>query len=274
MAAEPIARVKLTSLPPPEASGPQRPVGVRRLAGETQHPDDVELEAPFGRRLALHFQAFGQAYHAELTLHDALFEAGAVTHAGDDEHGRPAVRVPRAYAYTGRFLDGGWIRATVHDAETVHALWLDRANRRVSMLVPVALYEGTAPHVARHAAGRGARMLAFHIEDMLSTSNDPHDRALLQRWLGPRVFGGGGAAREAAPRPVEDVAETPSTGMGMGGARGRAAQSLADTILEHAVLNTSAPYGLMFGCPSSIYRAAIGVACDAGYFKVRNEGRR
>lgn len=256
--AEPVARVQLTSLPPPAPSGKQRPVGVRRLASEVENAQDVELEAPFGRRLALHFQAFGEEYHAELTLHDALFEAGAATHADND------VRVPRAYAYTGRFLDGGWIRATVHDPETVHAMWLDKTNGRVSMLVPVSLYEGSAPHVARDALSKGGRMLAFHLEDMASISHDPHDRALLEQWLGPHVFGGR-PPRAAAPQPVETAA-TKASSVGF---KGRAAQSIADSALQNAVLNTSVPYGLMFGCPSIIYKAAIGVAVDAGYFKVR-----
>jgi hypothetical protein len=263
LAAEPVARVKLTGLP----SGQQQHVGARRQAGEADGTQDVvELEAPFGRKLALHFNAFGQDYHAELTLHDALFEAGAVTHT-DDEHGSAAVRAPRAYAYTGRFLDGGWIRATVHDAETVHAMWLDKTNGRVSMLVPVSLYEGSAPHVARDAASRGGRMLAFHLEDMASISHDPHDRALLEKWLGPHVFGR--PPREAAPRPMEAMAMAEGSSTAGMGHRGRATQSLAGSVIQNAVLNTSAPYGLMFGCPSTMYKAAIGVAVDAGYFKVR-----
>lgn len=269
LAAEAVARVQLTQLPAPKSSGPDKYVGARRLLGEAGvSEEDAELEAPFGRRLALAFNAFGQDYHAELMLNDALFEPSAVTHTYD-EHGSPIVRRPLATAYTGRFLDGGWIRATVHDDETIHALWLDKSNRRLSMLVPADTYEHNAPFVAAHARARGGRMLAFHLEDMGSLQ-DIHNRALIEKWLGPHVLGH--AARPKVPDPLPKAMlcnETMTTRFG----GGRGLQSFADSVMENGVVNTLAPYGLMLGCPSTLYRAAIGLAVDAGYTKVRKMER-
>ncbi len=259
-----MPRVHLTRLPGPEPSGPDQKVGARRLLGEPGVSEaEAELEAPFGRRLALAFEAFGQQHHAELTLHEELFEPGAVM-LSYDEAGNEVARRPQAAAYTGRFLDGGWMRATIHDDETIHALWLDRANGRLSMLVPADSYERKAPHVAAYARASGGRMLAFHLHDMAALQDD-HDRALIEQWLGPRVFDA--QARPAAPEPLGKAAQALIRNETMGGGRGL--QSFADSVLENAVLNTLAPYGLMLGCPSTIYRAAIGVAADVGYTKVR-----
>jgi hypothetical protein len=268
LSAEAVPSVKLTRLPSSEPSAPGEHVGNRRrLLGEAGVSEaEAELEAPHGRRLALAFRAFGQDHHAELTLHDALFEAGAVTHTYD-EHGNPVVRKPLAAAYTGRFLDGGWMRATVHDDETIQALWLDKANGRLSMLVPADTYEQKAPHVAAYARANGGRMLAFHLKDMAALQG-AHDRALLTQWLGPHVFQE--TPRPEAPEPLDEKAKALVRNETMN--RGRGLQTFADTILENAVLNTLAPYGLMLGCPSTIYRAAIGVAADAGYTKVRGRG--
>ena len=260
-----MASVGLTRLPSPEPSVPGQPVGHRRLLGDAGISDaEAELEAPFGRRLALAFRAFGEDHHAELTLNEQLFEPGAVTHA-TDEAGHPVVRRPAAVAYAGRFLHGGWIRATVHDDATVHALWLDKPRGRLSLLVPADAYARQAPEVAAYAQRGGGRMLAFHLEEMLGAQEDPHDRALLEKWLGPHVFNR--SPRPDAPDPgVAGMVRNETMGGGGGGVRGL--QSFADTILESAVLNTLAPYGLMLGCPSTLYRAAIGVAVDAGYTKV------
>ncbi len=266
--AEAVPRVHLTPLPSPQAA-PGQGVGVRRLLGETTDAAEAELDAPFGRRLALRFAAFGQEHHVELKLHEALFAKGAVARSTNPD-GTEVVERPEAVAYTGTFLDGGWIRATVHDDETVQAMWLDKTRGQVNLLVPAHLYEHTAPHVHRHAEVHGGRMLAFHLHDM---DNSEHDRALLAQWLGHQVMDPTPRAPLAEmPPPLTDAASSYSVAnmtrhhQEEKDSKGRKLQTLS-SVLVNALARSLSPYGLMAACPSTLYSAKLGVAVDAGYIR-------
>lgn len=258
-------------------------MGVRRLLHEVYDERDAELEAPFGRRLALNFEAFGREHHAELWLNDALFEEGAVSRYTTEE-GEEVVERPRAVVYTGTFLDGGWIRATVHEHDVISAMWLDKTHGQVSMLVPAHQYETTLPAVAARAAEQGGRMLAFHLHEM---DHSEHDRELLSQWLGHHLLD---------PTPREGLPEIPppltsgssvdsftfsirngmdahtsnssfSATMGVpeeGNGKERELQTLP-SIFINTLAKSLSPYGLMEGCPSTTYRAAMGIAADAGF---------
>lgn len=66
--AEHVSRVYLTRTGEDRASQH----GWRRL----QEDGNVGLEAPYGRNLRAEFDAFGQSYSLELSLHEALFDKG------------------------------------------------------------------------------------------------------------------------------------------------------------------------------------------------------
>lgn len=263
LSAEPVPYVDLRSLPEPQAAPGQR-VGTRRLLHEVEDEADAELEAPYGRRLSLHFEAFGRSHDAELHLHDALFDAGAVTRY-TLEDGEEVVERPQAVSYRGRFLDGGWIRATVHDHDVIQAMWLDKIHGQVSMLVPAHQYERTIPSVAQRASEKGGKMLAFHLQDM---DHSEHDRELLSQWLGHHIM---------RPDPRETVPEMPLSVVGGAehGPSTRNASTANDaralgtltSIFMNALANSNSPYGLMTGCPSIMYRAPVAIAADAGFTK-------
>jgi len=173
--AETVASVRLSPLPGPEAA-PGHHVGVRRLLHEVDDESHADLHAPFGRRLALHFQAFGKNHSVVLNLHDALFEEGGMSRYTDDQ-GKEVVEIPHAVAYTGTFPDGGWIRATIYDDDVIRAMWLDKSRGVVNMLTPVSYYEAMAPSVAASALAAGGKMLAFRLNDM---DHADEDRLLLE----------------------------------------------------------------------------------------------
>ena len=230
--AEPVASVRLSPLPGPEAA-PGHRVGVRRLLDEVEDESEAELHAPFGRRLALHFEAFGKNHSVVLSLHDALFEEGGMSRYTDDQ-GLEVVEIPHAVAYTGTFLDGGWIRATIYDDDVIRAMWLDKSRGVVNMLTPVSFYENIAPSVAASVRAVGGKMLAFRLNDM---DHSDEDRRLLESWLGVPMSS-----------PLNFQEQMPS-------------------VLRNGLRNSSAPYGLMSGCPSTMQRVPIGFAADTGYTK-------
>ena len=226
--AEPVATVRLSPLPPPKAA-PGHHVGTRRLLHEVDDESEAELHAPFGRRLALNFEALGKNHSVVLNLHDALFEEGSMSRYTDDE-GLEVVEIPRAVAYTGTLMDGGWIRATIYDDDVIRAMWLDKSRGVVNMLTPVSFYENMAPSVAASARAMGGKMLAFRLNDM---DHSDEDRRLLESWLGI---------------PMNFQQQMPS-------------------VLRNGLRNSSAPYGLMSGCPSTMQRVPVGFAVDTGYTK-------
>ena len=230
--AEPVASVRLSPLPGPEAA-PGHHVGVRRLLHEVEDESHADLHAPFGRRLSLNFEAFGKKHSVDLNLHDALFEEGSMSRYTDDQ-GAEVVEIPHAVAYTGTFLDGGWIRATIYDDDVIRAMWLDKSRGVVNMLTPVSYYEAMAPSVAASARAAGAKMLAFPLHDM---DHSDDDRRLLESWLGIPM----------------------SSHLNF--------QQQMPSVLRNSLMNTSAPYGLMSGCPSTMQRVALGFAMDTGYTK-------
>jgi hypothetical protein len=113
-------------------------------------------EAPFGRRLRAEFTALGRTWRMDLSLHEALYDEGAVTRWADEE-GNEVVEPLRAVAYTGSLADGGWFRATVHDHDVLHCVWVEGGE--MHMLVPLTYYEvrcaceGCAPGPAPPCGG-------------------------------------------------------------------------------------------------------------------------
>jgi len=208
-------------------------IGNRRLLHEVKDQKDADLEAPFGRHIALDFDAFGSHHHVVLSLNDALFEEGAVSRYTDDQ-GMEISELPTAVAYTGTFPDGGWIRAVIHEDDVIQAMWLDNTNGQVNMLTPIHYSD-----MASSTASGGGKMIAHRLHEV---EHDHHDRALLESWLG------------------KDFMNTTKC------VRGRNLQQMS-SILKTWVPNTSSPYGLMQNCPSTMRRAGIGIAMDAGYTK-------
>lgn len=194
------------------------------------------LEAPYGRSINAAFSAFGNDYNFNLHLHDTIFAPGAVVRT-QDERGREVVHKPIAQSYVGRTDDGSFIRATIHDDNTMHCAWVEKGE--VHMLAPVTTYRRSAPELVSQALARGTRMLALKGSDL---KIDEHSKVYLDALA--KVTGRG--ADESTRREL----------WAMTGA------------LLRPVFNSAAPYGVMPNCPSALKRFPIGLAADVGYFEV------
>jgi len=125
----------------------------------------------------------------------------------------------------------------VFDDDVIHAAWME--DDGLHLVVPVFPYcANSKPDFARRALLEGIKMVAFKVSDV---HIDSELVPLFSEWM--RKSRGHEASAEEGHRSLAQMA----------------------TRLNNPIWTTNRPYGVMTGCPSSLYQLDFGFAADYGW---------